>query len=61
MRRAIGFKLGKGRRLIEGDQGHRKKKSAREGNRQEQKLKKEVKELHQIVEKANNELYRRRQ
>ena len=58
MGRAIGFKLGK---LIEGDQGHRRKKSARGRNRQEQKLKKEVKKLHQIVEKTNNKLYRRRQ
>ena len=58
MGRAIAFKLAK---LIEGDQGHRKKKSARGRNRQEQKLKKEVKKLHQIVEKTKNKLYRRGQ
>ena len=34
--RAIGFKLGK---LVEGNQGDRKKKSANEGNRRERKLK----------------------
>ena len=38
--RAIGFKLGK---LVEGDQGDRKKKSVYGGNRRERKLKKEIK------------------
>ena len=56
MGRAIGFKLGK---LVEGNQGDRKKKSANGGSRQEQKLKKEITELHQIVAKTNNKLYRR--
>ena len=42
MGRAIGFKLGK---LVEGNQGDRKKKSANGENRQEQKLKKQIKEL----------------
>ena len=58
MGRAIGFKLGK---LVESDKGERKKKSANGGNIWEQKLKKEIKELHQIVAKTSNELYRRRQ
>ena len=58
MGRAIGLKLGK---LVEGDQGDRKKKSANGGNRRERKLKKEIKELRQIVVKTSNELYRRRQ
>ena len=58
MGRAIGFKLGK---FVEGDQGDRKKKSANEGNRRERKLKKEIKELPQIVAKTSNDLYRRRQ
>ena len=42
MRRAIGFKLGK---LVESDKDERKKKSANGGNRREQKLKNEIKEL----------------
>ena len=58
MRRAIGFKLGT---LVESDSGKRKKKSAIGRNRREQKLKKEIKELRQIVAKTRNELYRRRQ
>ena len=56
MGRAIGFKLGK---LVESDSGERKKKSVNRGNRQERKLKKEIKELRQIVAKTSNELYRR--
>ena len=55
---AIGFKLGK---LVEGDQSDRKKKSANGGNRLEWKLKKEIKELRQILAKTSNEIYRRRQ
>ena len=55
---AIGFKLGK---LLESDSCERKKKSANGGNRREQKLKKQIKELRQIVAKMSNELYRRRQ
>ena len=58
MGRATGFKLGK---LVEGDQGDRKKKNANGGNRRERKLKKEIKELRQIVAKTSNKLYRRRQ
>ena len=58
MGRAIGFKLGK---LVENDQGGGKKKVANGGNRQEQRLKKEIKELHQIISKTSNKLYRRTQ
>ena len=58
MGRAIGFKLGK---LVEGVQGDRKKKSTNGGNRRKRKLKKEIKELRQIVAKTSNDLYRRRQ
>ena len=58
MERVIGFKLGK---LEEGDQSDRKKKSANEGNRQEQKLKKEIKDLRQILAKISNKPHRRRQ
>ena len=58
MGRAIGFKLQK---LVESDKGERKKKSANGENRREQKLKKEIKELCQIVAKTSNELYSRRQ
>ena len=58
MRRAIGFKLGK---LVEGNQGDKEKKSANAGNRQERKLKKEIKELRHIVAKTSNKLYRKRQ
>ena len=58
MGRAIGFKLGK---LVEGNQGDRKKKNANGGSRQERKLKKEITELRQIIAKTNNKLYRRRQ
>ena len=58
MRTAIGFKLGK---LLESDICERKKKSANGGNRREQKLKRQIKELRQIVAKMSNELYRRRQ
>ena len=39
IRRAIGLKLGK---LVEGNQGDRKKKIANGGNRRERKLKKEI-------------------
>ena len=53
MGRSIGIRLGK---LVEGDQGDRKKKSANGGNRRERKLKKEIKELRQIVAKTSNEL-----
>ena len=42
----IAFKLGK---LVEGDQGDRKKKNANGGNRWERKLKREIKELCQII------------
>ena len=42
----IAFKLGK---LVEGDQGDRKKKNANGGNRRERKLKREIKELCQII------------
>ena len=55
---AIGFKLGK---LLESDNCERKKKSANGGNIREQKLKRQIKELRQIVAKMSNELYRRRQ
>ena len=58
MGRAIGFKLSK---LVEDNQGDRKKKSANGGDRREQKLKKDIKELRQIVAKTSNELCRRRQ
>ena len=58
MGRATGFKLGK---LVEDNEGDRKKKSANGGNKQEQKLKKEIKELRQIVVETSNKLYRRRQ
>ena len=58
MGRAIGFKLGK---FVEGDRGDRKKKSANGENKREQKLKKEIKELHQIVVETSKELYRSRQ
>ena len=56
--RAIGFKLVK---LVEGDQGDRKKKNANGGNRPDRKLKKEIKELCQNVAKTSTELSRRRQ
>ena len=58
MGRAIGFTLGK---LVEGDQGDRKMKNANGRNRPERKLKKEINELHQIIAKTSNELYRRGQ
>ena len=58
MGRAIVFKL---RNLAQGGSGERKNKSAIGGNRQKWKLKKLIQELHQIVAKASNELYRRRQ
>ena len=58
MGRGIVFKLGQ---LVEGDQGDRKKKNANGGNRRECKLKKEIKELRQIVAKTSNKLYRKRQ
>ena len=53
--RAIG--LGK---LVETVKGERKRKTANGGNRQERKLKKEIKELRWIVAKTSNELYRRK-
>ena len=55
MGRTIG--LGK---LVESVKGERKRKTANGGNRQERKLKKEIKELHWIVAKTSNELYRRK-
>ena len=55
MGRTIG--LGK---LVESVKGERKRKTANGGNRQERKLKKEIKELHWIVAKMSNELYRRK-
>ena len=58
MGRATGFKLGK---LVEGDQGNRKKITANGRNRWEWKLKREIKELRQIVAKTSNKLYRMRQ
>ena len=58
MGRAIGFTLGK---LVERDQGDRKKKNANRRNRPERKLKKGIKELRQMVAKTSNELYRRGQ
>ena len=58
MGRAIAFKLGK---LVEGDQGDRKKKSASRGNRRKWKLKKEINDVQQIVAKTSSKLYRRRQ
>ena len=58
MGRAIGFKLGN---LVEKDKDERKKQGANGGNRRERKLKKKIKELHQIVAKTSNELYRKRQ
>ena len=58
MGRAIGFKMGK---LVEGNQGDRKKKNVNGGNIRERKLKKEIKELRQIIAKTSNELYKRRQ
>ena len=57
MERAIDFKLEK---LVEGDQGDRKKKSANGSNRREMNFKKEIKELRQILAKTSN-LYKRRQ
>ena len=58
MGRATGFKLGK---LVEGDQGNRKKITANGRNRWEWKLRREIKELRQIVAKTSNKLYRMRQ
>ena len=58
MGRSIGFKFDK---FVEDDQGDRKEKSVNGGNRREQKLKKEIKELHKIVAKTSNKLYSRRQ
>ena len=57
MGRAIGTKLGK---LVEVNHGNRKKILTNGDNRRERKLKKEIKQLRQVVAKASNELYRRR-
>ena len=57
MGKVTGFNLHK---LVEGNQGDRKKKNANGGNKQEQKVNKECKELRQIVAKTSKELYRRR-
>ena len=57
MGRAIGIKLGK---LVEVNHGNRKKRFTNGDNRRERKLKKEIKQLRQVVAKASNELYRRR-
>ena len=57
MGRAIGIKLGK---LVEVNHGNRKKRFMNGDNRREPKLKKEIKQLRQVVAKASNELYRRR-
>ena len=57
MRRAIGIKLGK---LVEVNHGNRKKRLTNGDNRRELKLKKEIKQLRQVVAKVSNELYRRR-
>ena len=51
MGRAIDLKMGK---LVEDDQGDRKKKSTNGRKRRERKLKKEIKELRQVVAKASN-------
>jgi len=59
MGRAIRHKLGV---LIKVDESRKTKKAGESGgNRQERKLKKEIKELRQVVAKASNELYRRKQ
>ena len=57
MGKAIGIKLGK---LVEVNHGNRKKRFTNGDNRRERKLKKEIKQLRQVVAKASNELYRRR-
>ena len=57
MGRAISFKLGK---LVEDNQGDRKKKSANGGNKREEKLKEEIKELRQTIAKTSNQLKRRK-
>ena len=57
MGRAIGIKLGK---LVEVNHGNRKKRLMNGDNRRECKLKKEIKQLRQVVAKASNELYQRR-
>ena len=57
MGRAIGIKLGK---LVEVNHGNRKKRLTNGDNRRERKLKKEIKQLRQVVAKASNKLYRRR-
>ena len=58
MGRAIASKLGV---RVEKEQPGKKKGNAAGGNRQEHKLKKEIKELRQKIAKAHNELYRRKQ
>ena len=57
MGRAIGIKLSK---LVEVNHGNRKKRFTNGDNKRERKLKKEIKQLRQVVAKASNELYRRR-
>ena len=57
MGRAIGIKLGK---LVEVNHGNRKKRLTNGDNRRECKLKKEIKQLRQVVAKMSNKLYRRR-
>ena len=57
MGRATGIKLGK---LVEVNHGNRKKRLTNGDNRTERKLKKEIKQLRQVVAKASNELYRRK-
>ena len=57
MGRAIGIKLGK---LVEVNHGNRKKRLTNGDNRRERKLKKEIKQLRQVIAKASNELYQRR-
>ena len=58
MGRAIASKLGV---RVDKEQPGKKKGNAAGGNRQERKLKKEIKELQQKIAKTSNELYRRKQ
>ena len=57
MGRATSIKLGK---LVEVNHSNRKKRLTNGDNRREHKLKKEIKQLRQVVAKASNELYPRR-